>query len=772
MTRTLIILALACALAPAVLAQQHATLTRSTSDAARGTSDAAATSISGYVTDAETGETLIGANVQIRARSIGAVTNKSGYYTISNVPDGRHLVTVSFIGYKKYETTVTVERRRSVRVDITLTPEAVSLGEVVVEQRREDDAREIVVSRINIPAAQIQQIRVGGEADVFRSIQYLPGVLASSQISSGLYIRGGSPDQTLVLLDGSTVYNPTHLFGFFSTFNPDAVKDVDLIKGGYPAEYGGRLSAVLDLTQKDGNANRFGGTGSLGLISSRLSLEGPLGNGSWFVGGRRTYIDAITPIFETPEDPLPDYYFYDLNAKISQRFGDADRVSLSAFRSADEMAFDNNAGFRGTIGINNTNSAARWTHLFSEDVFSVFTLSWSRYENAFTNDAAGFAVRVSNSIEDWTLKGNVEWLPTTDLTLKTGIEVNAYTFEFKQNFTGDADANDGRRSGGGLLNLRTDDVIGSGFGQINWQLTERFSAQAGLRANYYQLRDLATWDPRFALRYQYDTDIALKAAWGVYHQYFHLAAIPDFSFFDTWLPTDETVEPGKSVQYVLGLETRPTSDIDFNVELYYKRLSSLSELNQFATRGTTVRDYFYSGRGEAYGIEFFAQKKLGRFTGWAGYALGYVNEQFDEINGGRWFRPKWDRRHDLKIVGAYKINDRWDVGATFTFQTGQSYTGMTSRTESRLPGDNVGRGVTVPADRYGLRLPPSHQLNLNVNYNTTIFGLPAKLLLDVFNVYSRRDIWFRFYDTQEDVTVVRDTRLLPILPSVALEVKF
>jgi outer membrane cobalamin receptor len=772
MTRTLIILALACALAPAAFAQQHASLTRTTSDAARGTSDAAATSISGYVTDAETGETLIGANVQIRERSIGAVTNKSGYYTIANVPDGRHLVTVSFIGYKKYETTVTVERRRSVRVDIKLLPEAVSLGEVVVEQRREDDTREIVVGRINIPAAQIQQIRVGGEADVFRAIQYLPGVLASSQISSGLYIRGGSPDQTLVLLDGSTVYNPTHLFGFFSTFNPDAVKDVDLIKGGYPAEYGGRLSAVLDLTQKDGNANRFGGTGSLGLISSRLSLEGPIGNGSWFVGGRRTYIDAITPIFETPEDPLPDYYFYDLNAKISQRFGDADRVSISAFRSADEMAFDNNAGFRGTIGINNTSSSGRWTHLFSEDVFSVFTLSWSRYENAFANDAAGFAVRVSNSIEDWTLKGNVEWLPTTDLTLKTGIEVNAYTFEFKQNFTGNADANDGRRSGGGLLNLRTDDVIGSGFGQINWQLTERFSAQAGLRANYYQMRDLATWDPRFALRYQYDTDIALKAAWGVYHQYFHLAAIPDFSFFDTWLPTDETVEPGKSVQYVLGVETRPASDIDFNVELYYKRLSSLSELNQFATRGTTVRDYFYSGRGESYGIEFFAQKKMGRFTGWAGYALGYVNEQFDEINGGRWFRPKWDRRHDLKLVGAYKINDRWDVGATFTFQTGQSYTGMTSRTESRLPGDNVGRGVTVPADRYGLRLPPSHQLNLNVNYNTTLFGLPAKLLLDVFNVYSRRDIWFRFYDTQDDVTVVRDTRLLPILPSVALEVKF
>ncbi len=771
MKRFLIILAFACTLAAAAPAQQQAALVH-TDPAASRLPDAAATSITGYVTDAETGETLIGANVQIRARSMGAVTNKSGWYTIANVPDGRHVLTVSFIGYKPFETTVTVERRKSVRLDITLVPEAYALGEVVVEQRRMDDTREITLSRINIPAAQIQQIRIGGEADVFRSIQYLPGVLASSQISSGLYIRGGSPDQTLVLLDGSTVYNPTHLFGFFSTFNPDAVKDVDLIKGGYPAEFGGRMSAVLDLTQKDGNANRFGGTGSLGLISSRLSLEGPLGRGSWFVGGRRTYIDVLTSLLETPEDPLPDYYFYDLNAKLTQQFGEADRVSLSGFRSADELAFNNNAGFRGTIGINNTNGAARWTHLFSEEVFSVFNLSWSRYENAFANDAAGFAIRVSNSIEDWTLKGNVEWLPSSDLTLKTGFELNNYTFEFKQNFTGNADENDGRTSGGGLLNLTATDIIGAGFGQINWQLTERFSAQAGLRANYYDVRKLATLDPRFALRYQYDTDIAIKAAWGVYHQYFHLAALPDFSFFDTWLPTDSTVDPGRAVQYVLGVETRPASDIDFNVEVYYKQLSNLSALNQFATRGTTVRDYFYSGRGEAYGIEFFLQKRMGRFTGWAGYALGYTNEQFAEINDGRWFRPKWDRRHDLKLVGSYKLNDRWDVGATFTFQTGQSYTGMTSRTESRLPGDNVGKGVTVPADRFGLRLPPSHQLNLNVNYNTTLFGLPMKLLVDVFNVYSRRDIWFRFYDTQGGVTVVRDTRLLPILPSVAVEVKF
>jgi outer membrane cobalamin receptor len=729
--------------------------------------------VSGFISDAETGETLVGATVRVKGTAIGVATNKSGFYSIVELNAGTYTLIATFIGYKKQEVAVELGEQSSKKLSIKLVPEAVKSNEVVVEGNRFDTDREISISHISITPEQIQQIRIGGEADVFRSIQYLPGVLSSSQISSGLYIRGGSPDQTLVLLDGSTVYNPSHLFGFFSTFNTDAIKNVDLIKGGYPAEYGGRLSAVLDIVQKDGNQSAVQGIASVGLISSKLSMQGPVGDGSWFLGGRRTYIDVLTSLLETPEDPLPDYYFYDFNGKVSQNLGASDKIFLSGFGSKDQMDVNNNAGFSGSTGISNYSAASRWTHVFSDNLFSVFNLSWSRYGNNFRSVQSSFESSIENSIQDYTLKGMMEWFASPEVTVKTGFEATRYLFTYIQNFTGSADsaASSGSREAG-RMNLEADDNTLAVFAQANHQFGPLFSLQAGLRANYYQLRDIITLDPRLSLRYQFQSTIAVKASWGMYHQYFRLASLPDFSFFDTWLPTDSTVNPSQSMQYVLGIETQPWSGYDLNVELYYKKLDHISELNFFQTQGRDVTDFFYDGQGRAYGIEVFLQKKTGRLTGWAGYTLGYIQSQFDKINRGEWFRPRWDRRHDIKIVAQYQLNDRWDLGATFTFQTGQSYTGITSRVESGLPGDNVGVPINMPADRYGLRLPPSHQLNLNVNYNTTLFGLDTKLLLDLYNVYSRRDIWFRYYNSQGEVTTVEDVKLLPILPSIAIEVKF
>lgn len=729
--------------------------------------------ISGYVRDKDSGETLVGATIQLLETRQGVVTNKSGYYALSDVKPGTYTLVFSFLGYEKKELRIDLKKRESRRIDVDLRTEAFQMQEVVVEGERLDDKRRITVSRINLPIRQISQIRIGGEADVFRSIQFLPGVLASSQISSGLYIRGGSPDQTLVLLDGSTVYNPTHLFGFFSTFNPDAIKDVDLIKGGFPAEYGGRMSAVLDLVQKDGNRHQVGGTASLGLISARLSADGPVANGSWFFGARRTYIDLLTSFLETDEDPLPDYYFYDVNGKISQDFGLSDKLFLSGFLSEDKMEFDNRAGFNGVLGISNRTLASRWTHLFSDNFFSVFNLSWSRYRNSFETRSSGFTTAIENSIQDYTLKGNFEWFLSSDWTLKSGFEVNRYLLNYMQNFTGNADsvAAPGTNEGG-LMNLEESDHTGSVFFQSNYQASNLFSVQTGLRANYFDERGIVKLDPRIAVRYQAQDYLAVKAAWGIYHQYFRLASLPDFSFFDTWLPTDRTVDPSMAIHYVLGVESRLFDGIDLNVDAYYKDLYHVSELNQFQTQGRTVSDFFYDGRGEAFGLELFLQKKTGALSGWAGYALGWINTRFDALNDGRYFRPKWDRRHDFKIVGQYRINHRWEVSANFTFQSGQSYTARTSRLESRLPGSDLGKGITIPAERYGMRLPPSHQLNVNATYSTTLFKLPTKLLIDVFNVYSRRDVWFRYYDTTGEVTTVEDVLLLPILPSVAIEIKF
>lgn len=729
--------------------------------------------LNGYVTDSTNNETIIGATLTVKGTKLGAFSNKSGFFVIKNVPAGKHTIVVSSIAYERYEMTVDLAPGESRKISVVMTPRASLRAGVTVTANRDEEKRQIDISRVNIPIQQLSQIRIGGESDVFRSLQYMPGILTSSQISSGLYIRGGSPDQNLVLLDGSTVYNPSHLLGFFSAFNPDAIKDVDLIKGGFPAEFGGRLSAVLNLTQKDGNSNEFEGVASLGAISSRLTLQGPVGNGSWFVGGRRTYLDLLLGLLpEDKENPLPNFNFYDLNAKITQNITGNDRISLSGFYSADKLSLDGNAT-QFDIGISNGSGALKWTHIFGDNLFTVLNLSGSRYDNGFKGNQAGFEFEVKNIITDYTAKGSVEWFVSQPVTVKAGFESTRYIFDYLKNFTGNSDST--AQSGtvtSASANLTVKDWAHAAFVQTNVQATDQLALQLGGRVNYSQLADVVTFDPRVAARYEVNGGLAFKAAWGIYHQYLHLASLQDFSFFDTWLPTDSTVQPGRSDQYIFSVETSPFEGFDLNFDFYYKKLYNISEVNQFATNQRNVADIFYSGNGEAYGAEVFLQKKIGDFTGWMGYGLGWIYAKFDSINQGKEFRPKYDRRHDLKIVAQYKLNDRWEIGASFSFQSGQSYTGVTSRFQAGLPDETVGTPVTVPAERYGLRLPPSHQLNINANYSTTFFGLPARLLIDIYNVYSRRDIWFRYYDASKNVTTVTDVRLLPILPTVAFEVKF
>ena len=733
----------------------------------------AGATLSGYVSDVENGEKLIGSTVAVRGTKVGAVANTSGYYVVKNIPAGTYIVRVTSLGYDPLEVEMTFVEGESKRQNFELTPTSTEGNTVTLTAEKEK--RQIIISKVEIPVEQLAQLRIGGEADVFRALQFLPGVLTSSQISSGLYIRGGSPDQNLVLVDGSTVYNPSHLLGFFSTFNPDAIKDVDLIKGAYPAEYGGRLSAVLDLRQKDGNVNEFEGIASLGLVSSRLSLQGPtpFGNGSYFIGGRRTYLDLITGLLpEDPEDPFPDFSFYDVNAKITQTLSENDVLQVSGFRSADDLGLKG-SGLEFNLGLSNLVGSARWTHTFADDLFFVLNAGGSRYRTGFDGQNSGFFFEARNTITDYTAKSKLEWYASDKLTFKTGIDGTLYEFNYFQNFSGDSvDVVDEGTNEDGQVNLLVNDWTLAGYGQANYFLTDDLSLQGGLRVDYFDLSETVTLDPRGALRWQMMPNLALKAGWGIYHQYLRLATQPDFTFFDTWMPTDSTVVPAKAVHYVLTTESELFDGVDLNVDLYYKDLNNISDFITTVTEAETVADVFYSGEGEAYGGEIFLQKKSGRLVGWLGYGLGWVNARFDSINGGKEFRPKYDRRHDLKLVAQYKLTDRWDIGASFTFQSGQSYTGATSRFRSELPTGTSGYDLIIPSQRYGLRLPPSHQLNLNVNYNSTLFGLPMRLLFDVYNVYSRRDIWFRFYETDGDEVEVTDVRLLPIIPTVALEVKF
>ncbi len=727
-------------------------------------------SLNGYVKDEKTGETLVGASVFIKNSRLGAYTNKSGFYSIVNLPEGKTVVVVSFIGYQDMYDTLNIRNGISVRKDYELLSASVLSEEITVSAMKENETKQISVSKVNVPVAQLKQIRIGGEADLFRSLQFLPGILTSSQISSGLFIRGGSPDQNLVLIDGATVYNPSHLFGFISTFNSEAIKDVELIKGGFPAEFGGRLSAVLNLTQKDGNSKEVMGNAVLGALSSRLSLEGPLGNGSWFIGGRRTYLELIkTFISDDPESPLPDFHFYDINAKIYQNITDKDKIFISGFASSDELDYSS-FGLGLGLSLGNLSGSARWTRIISDNIFSSIILSASKYYNNFVGDQSGFNFKIDNSINDYTLRGGIEWYTTEDLTTKVGFDITNYNFIYIYNFSGEDSTT--TYNEGAQTNMDLVDWNYSVYLQTNLNLLDMFSIQTGLRYNFWDLSHIQTLDPRIAFRYQLFEDVALKAAWGIYHQNLRLASQPDFSFFDTWMPTDTTLQPSKATHYIFSIETIPWDGYNLNCDLYYKKMDNISEINTTTLTPKVGSDIFLIGETESWGVEFFLQKKFGKLTGWFGYALGFIESKFAGINGGKPFRPKYDRRHDLKVVAQYQLTNDWEVGASFTFQSGQSYTGATSRFESRLPGKTIGRGIIVPSQRFGLRLPPSHQLNVNASYRFDMWGLNSKVILDIYNVYNRRDIWFRYYNTRSDITVLEDVKLLPIIPSISLEVNF
>lgn len=728
--------------------------------------------LNGYVKDGSNGETMVGATIAILGTNRGAYTNKSGYFSIANISPGDYKVKVSMVGYKAIEKQLTLKISQSLRMDFVLEPASVATKEVNVTAEREVESRQISISTVNVPIAQIKEIRIGGESDVFRSLQMLPGVLTSSQISSGLYIRGGTPDQNLVLLDGATVYNPSHLFGFISTFNSEAIKDVELIKGGYPAEYGSRLATVLNITQKDGNTKEFDGLASLGLISSKLSLEGPVGDGSWFLGGRRTYFDLLKPAIDNdPENPIPDFGFYDMNAKISQNFGMNDKVFLSGFISKDDFTFDD-TGFEMNLFMGNKSASARWTHIFFDNFFSNLLVSASGYNNGMKQEFSGFEMKVENSIQDYSMKASTEWFVNDFATLNTGAEINYYIFKYENNFTGDGSETEEGTNEGGRMKLRYEDWNYASYTSLNLNFNDLLSVQAGIRASWWDYSENFTFDPRIAIRYILFDNIAIKGSWGIFHQYLRLAGDENFSLFDTWLPTDKTVEPSKAVHYILSFETKPIQDVEFNLDFYYKDLKNISEVNRNNLEGTTVSDVFYNGKGYSYGMEIFLQRRVGKLAGWLGYGLGWVNAKFDSINGGKEFRPKYDRRHDFKLVLQYQHNERWNFGATFQFQSGQSYTGATSRFQTYMPGDNYGYGKVVPSQRYGLRMPASHQLNLNASYNTTFFDLPMKLILDVYNVYNRRDILTKFYDVTEEDAPLKEIRLLPIIPTFSVELKF
>jgi hypothetical protein len=617
-----------------------------------------------------------------------------------------------------------------------------------------------------------------GEMDVMRTLQMMPGVKSSSDINSALYIRGGSPDQTLILMDHNVVYNPTHLFGLFSTFNADAVKRINLMKGGFPAEYGGRSGSVLDVITNEGNRKEMEGLVDIGILSMRGALEGPLPGkkGSYAASARRTYLEPILETLRKQEDfeDLPDYYFYDANGKVNLDLTDRTTLTMAGYWGSDHLDFkggpdDSPIGVELTWG--NRTLSSRLRHVLSSDMFITFGGAVSRYKSKWTIENDGVDLeRAEDRLADYSFKTDLEFMGHENHQFKTGLWLSYYDFLLKV-VSGDeafVDIDDG------TYNL-------SWYVQDRWRIHPKWEIQPGVRAYYHESGERYKVDPRLGIVYHYRPDMRFKIAGGRYHQFIHVISFGEgMANFDIWTPVDETMKPAYTNQIVLGYEWEPREDLEFTTETYYTDMQDVAIFNMLTDeQSTDGSDAFIFGEGYAYGIEFMLRKQAGRLIGWLGYSLSWTQRRYPDTyqNNGDWYYPKWDRRHDFIATAMYELNHRWDFSASWRLNTGQGFTQPIGVTTVPMAGVdpeymwNNGRQV-INGDLNNYRFPEDHRLDVTATWKHHFFKWPAKLNLSIYNLYNRRSYWMRVTDLEENPVEITDVKLLPIIPMISYEVRF
>ncbi|MCB2199537.1 TonB-dependent receptor [bacterium] len=742
--------------------------------------------IRGFVVDETNGEPLPVANVSVVGTSRGSSTNLDGFFLIPAMSPGSYTLQVNYLGYQmtEYEVQVTSEVMSPIKIE--LKPASFELQEVVyVAEDEDDDAKRESprVSTVPVDAAAIRAMpALGAEMDVLRAVQAIPGVKASSELSSAPVVRGGSPDMTLILMDQSTVYNPSHMFGIFSTFNGDAVKRLELMKGGFPAEYGGRAGSVLEVTTNDGNRKETEGLVSVGVVAARAALEGPLGNerGSYAISGRRTYFEpALAVMREAFDTDLPDYYFYDGNGKVNFDITPKTTLTVGGYIGLDELDFEfgsDDARALLTTYWGNRTATSRLRHVVGDNAFLTIGLNWSRYRSGAEfwskNPNTGEDVLIQdfkNRFNDLNLRGDYEYLGWENHKFKTGFMYSSLNTDV---------INQTEETTYVSIDTTTSNI--SGYVQDQWRLNALWEIMPGLRTTYHQDGDLLLFDPRFAVVYHQSPEMRFKAAAGRYHQFVNVISAGEaLSFFDIWVPADGSVDPTYMDQFVLGWEWDFNRNHEVTIETYYNNMGQVLEYNMNTDEANSLAQAFLQGEGRAYGAEFMVRRKHGRITGWLGYSLSWSERRFpgSEVNNGDWYFPKYDRRHDFMAVVLYDINDRWSVSGQWRYNTGQGYTEakawmdytLDGAPQSSLPNNGIS-GLYGAKNNY--RLPADHRLDISADYKHHFFGLPAKATLSLYNAYNRRAIFTRNYDKSENPPVANDVKLLPILPLVGYEVRF
>ena len=737
-------------------------------------------SLRGYVRAADTGETLLQANVVVKGTSRGTATNNDGYYTLRGLTPDTYTVVFSYVGFQTRTEEVTLAAGEERRLNVELQPTEVQTEEVVVTGESEDEELERQIGTDRLGTAAITQLPSVLQPDVFRSLSLLPGVTTASDYSSNLYIRGGGPDQTLVLLDGTTVYNPTHFFGFFSTFNPDAIKDVQLYKGAYPAEYGGRLGSVVSIYNKDGNRRETTGGVTVGLLASRAYVEGPYGGsdddpaGSYMVAVRRSTLEPVLAALRSADtEGIPDdFSFYDVNAKINYNAGPNDKLSLSFYGGQDFLNISPQTDTRFDVNYGNQTVSADWTHLFGDRVFSTLRVTGSRYKSTPEARLAGTPFTQENGVRDLSVNADVEYTPNERHTIKTGLRSSTLAFTLRNTF--DDNVTFDQRITGQKVAV---------YAQDTYEPNGTWRVKGGLRGTYFSSGQFWRLSPRLSVDYNLTSSVQLQAAYGRYHQFLTLETSQIFTAFDNWLMTAGGVPPSYGDQIALGVKADLGNNIQLEVEGYGRTMRDLFEQDPFLPdeAGIPYDERFHFGDGRAYGLEVLLRRKKGDLSGFLSYTLGRTERRFPNINTNeagepQYYTPNYDRTHSLTLAANYALTDQWRLTSTFNYNTGKAYTEPRFRYEVGGPFQSGPEQRNVFVSPFNnARLPAYHRLDVGVARTGQFFDFAEyELQFQVINAYSRRNIWFYQYNTDPDGSIDRtETPQIPVpIPNLSFSLTF
>jgi hypothetical protein len=742
--------------------------------------------LSGIIKDETTGEFLIGATLMVVEKpGIGVAANEYGFYSLS-LPQGSYTFKVSYVGYNTSTQTIALNANKSLNWSLST---AKVLTEVVVKAKREDDnLTKPVMGTETLNMKEIAKLPVVfGERDVLKSLTLLPGIKSNGEGNSGFSVRGGATDQNLILLDEAPVYNASHLLGFFSTFNSDAIKDATIIKGNSPAQYGGRLSSVLDVKMKEGNNKDYNVSGGIGLISSRITLEGPIQKekSSFIISGRRTYADLFLKASDSFKDS--DLYFYDLNAKANYSINDNNKIYASGYFGRDVL------GFGDTFGIDwgNSTGTLRWNSIISPKLFSNTSLIYSKYHYNINIKAGDNDFNINSNIEDWNLKQDFSLFANPKNSLRFGFQAIHHRLN-PSTFTGTVDnsANKtGRRSLENAVYINNE-----------YKPSERLSIDYGVRVSAYTLlggdtyniynkgiktdsvvlkegevgKTYFTVEPRITANYRLSESISLKAGYARNSQHLHLLSnSTGGNPTDQWIGNSYNIKPEIADQFSLGYSQNfAENKFELGVEAYYKTMQNQVDYKDGADIQTApdVESQLLFGKGRAYGLELIFKKKTGRFTGWVSYTLSKTERQIDGINNNQWYNARQDRTHDLSIVGVYQLSPRWTLSGLFVYNTGNAVTFPTGKYNLN------GRTVYQYGDRNSDRVPASHRLDISATYEKPQRGrFQSSWSFGLYNVYGRENpytITFRDNATDATKTEAVQTSLFRWVPSVTYNFKF